>query len=192
VLPRRHRRAVTATSDEPPDDCDRPDGRERQRPEQRAYPAVPIIVSVVSIRDDQNCHEGRQVHDVPRPANDRGRKPRDGEHRTKLHRYGSSAAITADRSPPWQAFFMRPSNRFVRGLSRGARVDLVGLRVVCVRNKSGYEFAIHRPANRYAVIAGVAGGYGLRIRFVTPGHVTYLGTQRGMKRSRRATPRERA
>jgi hypothetical protein len=87
---------------------------------------------------------------------------------------------------------MRPSNRLVRRLSRGVRLDLAGLRVVCVRNKSGYEFAIHGPANRYAVITGVGGGYGLRIRFVTPSCVTYLGTQRGMKRSRRATPRERA
>jgi hypothetical protein len=103
-----------------------------------------------------------------------------------------SPYIADDRSPLWQPYFMRPHNRLVQRLSSGVRLDLVGLRVVCVRNKSGYEFAIHGPANRYAVITGVGGGYGFRIRFVTPSHVTYLGTQRGMRRSRRRTPGERA
>jgi hypothetical protein len=84
-----------------------------------------------------------------------------------------------------QSGSVRFHDRILRRLTSGIRMELVRLRVVVVRTMSGYEVGIHGRRNRWALIVGVAGGYGFRIRFVVPGHVLRLGNRIGSGLSRR-------
>jgi hypothetical protein len=87
-----------------------------------------------------------------------------------------------------QSGSVRFHDRILRRLTRGIRIDLVRVRVVVVRTMSGYEVGIHGRRNRWALIVGVGGGYGFRIRFVVPSHVLRLGNRTGTGLSRSRSP----